>query len=192
MVQLIAAALLGSLLPPWSAQARGGDSVTHPLDALTASEYEATVAALRPDRYAGAGGLFPLITLQEPAKADVVQWKPGEAVPRRAFVIVMKRSRTFEAVVDLVRGGVVSWQEISGVEPGVLLSEEWSLAERIVRGHPDWQAAMHRRGITDFETVHCYGISPGYFGTPEERQASTVRVGHLLQLMVASKEYQLA
>ena len=30
------------------------------------------------------------------------------------------------------------------------------------------------------------------FGTPEERQASTVRVGRLLQLIVASKEYQFA
>jgi len=31
-----------------------------------------------------------------------------------------------------------------------------------------------------------------HFGTPDERQASTVRVGRLLQLLVASKEYQFA
>jgi hypothetical protein len=30
------------------------------------------------------------------------------------------------------------------------------------------------------------------FGTPEERQASAARVGRLLQLIVASKEYQFA
>jgi hypothetical protein len=30
------------------------------------------------------------------------------------------------------------------------------------------------------------------FGTPEERQASAVRVGRVLQLIVASKEYQFA
>ena len=30
------------------------------------------------------------------------------------------------------------------------------------------------------------------FGTPEERQASAVRVGRMLQLIVASKEYQFA
>ena len=31
-----------------------------------------------------------------------------------------------------------------------------------------------------------------HFDAPEERQASTVRVGRLLQLIVASKEYQFA
>lgn len=175
MVQLIAAALLGSLPPPWSAQVRG-DSVTHPLDALTRSEYEAAVAALRPERYAGAAGLFPLITLQEPAKADVVQWKRGDAVPRRAFAIVMKGPRTFEAVVDLARSSVVSWQEISGVEPGILLTEEWSLAERIVQGHRDWQAAMRKRGITNLGDVVCVPNTVGYYGLPEEQGRRLVKV----------------
>jgi primary-amine oxidase len=30
-----------------------------------------------------------------------------------------------------------------------------------VKANPEWQAAMRKRGITDYETVVCAGITPG-------------------------------
>lgn len=109
------------------------ESTTHPLDPLTALEYTAAITVLKEADYVDDFfSLYPLISLQEPAKADVLEWKPGDAVSRSAFVLVKKGPQTFEAVVDLTRGEVVSWKQVKGVEPGILLSEEWTAAQRQV------------------------------------------------------------
>ena len=120
--------------------------------------------------------IMPLISLQEPAKADVLEWKPGDAVSRRAFVLVKKGPQTFEAVVDITRGEVVSWKQIEGVEPSILLSEEWTAAQRIVRANRDWQAAVRGRGIQDLDDVVCIPHTVGYYGIAEEEGRRLVKV----------------
>ena len=49
---------------------------THPMDALTATEIRATTAVLKADPRT-KDAAYQLITLKEPAKADVLAWKPG-------------------------------------------------------------------------------------------------------------------
>ena len=70
-------------------------------------------------------------------------------------------------IVEIDRHKVVSWKQIPGVQPGVLI-EEWTLAQKIVQSNPEWQAAVKKRGITEFEKVVCIPLTAGYFGLAEE------------------------
>src|SRR5262245_48551477 len=75
--------------------------VTHPLDPLTAEEYAAAVVLLKAANRVNDDSRYPMITLHEPVKSEVLQWKPGDPVPRAAFMIVKHGPQTFEAVVHL-------------------------------------------------------------------------------------------
>ena len=41
--------------------------------------------------------------------------------------------------------------------------------DKEVKSHPDFIAAMKKRGITDFTFLRCLALPPGYFGTDEQR-----------------------
>ena len=68
-------------------------AASHPLDALSAEEITVTVAALRDAGHADATTRFALIDLDEPDKAAVLAWRPGQALSRKAFAIA-RRDRT--------------------------------------------------------------------------------------------------
>jgi primary-amine oxidase len=126
----------------------------HPLDPLSAAEIEAAAAVVSAAPGFPDGGKFATLVLKEPAKADVLAYRPGATVARQAFAIVLdrKHSRTFEAVVDVRARRVVSWTEIKGVQPAVLDSE-YDVLVNVVKADPRWQEAMKKRGITDFDKV---------------------------------------
>lgn len=147
----------------------------HPLDALTAEEYALTKQLLTEAGYIDADSRFPLITLQEPAKAEVLAWQPSETIARSAAVVVKQGSQTYEAGVDLSAGTVQFWKEIEGVQPGVLLEEFIGVTELTV-SNPEWQTAMQKRGITDFTQVFCAPLATGYYGLPEEEGRRILRV----------------
>src|SRR5690348_23353 len=81
-------------------------AAAHPLDALSGAEIETAVAALRAAGHADAATRFALIDLDEPAKAAVLAWKPGEAFVRKAFVMARRDRTVYEAVVDLATAKV--------------------------------------------------------------------------------------
>lgn len=58
----------------------------HPLDGLTAEEYQKINQILREQNVVNDNTLVPLIELKEPAKADVLKWKEGDKLNRRAAV----------------------------------------------------------------------------------------------------------
>jgi primary-amine oxidase len=147
----------------------------HPLDALTAEEYTLTKNLLTDAGYINADSRFPLITLREPAKAEMLVWQPGESMSRSADVIVKQGAQTYEAVVDLSAGTVQSWKEVAGVQPSLLLGEIIGVTELTI-SNPDWQAAMQQRGITDFTQIFCAPLATGYYGLPEEEGRRILRV----------------
>ena len=162
-----------------ASQVRTTEPTTHPMDPLTAEEYSAVIAALKAANHVDDSDLYSLITLHEADKTEVLQWNPGDAVPRQAFVIVKKGRQTFEALVNLAGlagGDVVSWKQVDGVQPSILLTEEWTAPQRIVRGNSDWQAAIRKRGIENFEDVVCVPLSAGYYGIAEEEGRRLVKV----------------
>ena len=150
-------------------------SARHPLDGLTASEYWSVLDTLRASGHADPGTRYPSITLREPAKDEVLRWKPGQSLLREAFVVVKQGAKTFEASVDIAAKKMISWKEIPGVQAN-LLDEETIGVSDAVKENPEWRAGMKRRGITDYSTVVCFGNSPGYFGTAEEQGRRLLRI----------------
>ncbi|MDX1429022.1 MAG: primary-amine oxidase [Rhodothermales bacterium] len=139
----------------------------HPLDQLTAAELEMATHVLRAAGYVDENTRFHLINLHEPAKADVLRWEPGATFQRQAFAVLKKGHESFEAVVDVANGEIISWRQIAGVQPN-LTDEELVAGGEIAKTHPEWQAAMRQRGIADFESILCAAVSPGYYGVAEE------------------------
>ena len=175
LLVVVAVALVGMLGAACS-EGLAKESMLHPMDPLTAEEYSAIVTALKKDSYAGEAGLYPLITLEEPAKDEVLQWKPGDPVSRRAFAIVKKGPETFEAIVDATRGEVLSWEQVEDVQPGLLPSVEWEFVQLIVKGNAEWRAAAAKRGIQNPRDVVCVPNPIGYFGIAEEEGSRLVKV----------------
>jgi primary-amine oxidase len=150
-------------------------SALHPLDGLTGPEHWAVMDVLRASGHSDAETRYPLITLREPPKDEILQWKPGTRFRREALVMVKQGPKTFEAIVDVAGKKLISWKEIPGVQSS-LIDEESTGVNDAVRENPDWQAAMRRRAITDYSSVVCFGNSPGYFGTREEQGRRLLRI----------------
>lgn len=127
----------------------------HPLDPLTAKEITLAAGVLRASDAFPKDALFSTIVAREPPKDEILGFRRGEAFRREAFAVVMDRvrNRVFEAVVDLRGARLASWKEIPGVQPLVFVAENDVLVPRIVKADPGWQAAMRRRGISDFDKL---------------------------------------
>ena len=170
--------LLGLATLLWiitSTQAAAAAALQHPLDALEAFEYEATLQILVESGRVGKKSLYQLITLREPSKDFVKAWKPGAPVPRSSFAVIKEGPRTFEAVVDLDTKTLSDWREVEGVQPGILYDKLF-LAGELTMSDPRWQEAMHQRGVTDFEQVFCLPLSAGYYNLPDEEGRRLVKV----------------
>ncbi len=147
----------------------------HPLDPLSRDEIHAAAALLRSTPEFPSGARFATIELREPDKARVLRWPDGGAIPREAFAVVLDRAanRTYEAVVDLGASRIETWREVKGVQPAVLPGE-YELVPGIVKSDPRWQAAMRRRGITDFGRVQIDAWAAGEL-TSAQRSARLMR-----------------
>lgn len=148
----------------------------HPLDALTKDEISTAVRVLTEAGKLSESTRFHLIALQEPDKHEVLKPTTGATPPREAFVIVFdnKANQTFEAVADCTHARLVSWKAVPGVQPPLTL-EEIKLTQAIVRADPEWQRAMRRRGISDFDHVQVDPWSAGFYNLPGEAGRRIVR-----------------
>jgi len=124
--------------------------VAHPLDPLSATEFQSTAAILRRDQRVTDSWRFASIELKEPAKADVKAWRPGDAVPRRSLSVLLNRetNQTYEAVVDLVGDRVDLWTHKPGACPNFTL-DEYHDVDHALHEHPEVLARLAARGITD-------------------------------------------
>src|SRR5437016_649497 len=118
-------------------------SELHPLDPLNQDEVAAAVRVLKDEKHLTAKTRLAYLGLHEPAKKEVLAWKPGQPLDRKAFAIVFDRAanRTFETIVDLKTRKIVESKEVFGVQPPMLV-EEYDGATRPVRGDPRWLKAM--------------------------------------------------
>ncbi|HVR27939.1 MAG TPA: hypothetical protein VMS86_00265 [Thermoanaerobaculia bacterium] len=158
----------------------------HPLDPLTFEEYWTALEVLHAEGLVDPETRFSIVTLEEPPKDQV--WRlegvgPGAQapaasidIPRRAFAVVRQKEKTWEAVVDLTSRRVASFEQVVRAQPN-WLGEEFTAAVDEVKKHPDFIAAMKKRGITDFTFVECAGGPPGYYGTAEQRGRRIAHVG---------------
>ena len=138
----------------------------HPMDPLSAEEFGRVKEVLKTAGHVDDNTRYPLITLLEPPKAEVLGWRQGGDFSRRARLVVRQGAKVFAAAVDLKAGKVLSWEEKSGAQSSVML-EEWAEAQEIVATNAEVQERLRARGL-DPAKVYCPPISQGYFGTPEE------------------------
>jgi primary-amine oxidase len=123
----------------------------HPLDPLTPDEVRRaveTVSAGRPGPIR-----FVTVSLREPGKRELSAW-PAEDAGRRAEIVAVEPAQesAFEAVVDLTTGSVETFRALDGVQPA-MVPEEYTEIERLMLAHPDFVAALERRGIIDHSLV---------------------------------------
>ena len=147
LTALIASVLaISGLWAPPLAGAAPGDA--GPLDPLTAAEIGTTRDVIEASNKYLPGSFFPIVTLKEPPKAELLAWDPGEPFRREAFANVYNReaNRLFEAVVDLKTQKLMSWVERPGVQPAVSISE-YAQADAVVRADARWRKAIRDRGL---------------------------------------------
>jgi primary-amine oxidase len=170
-------AITSFLLVSCTSFIRFPSGVAYPLDPLNASEIRQTVQILKESGRFTSDLRFASLALNEPPKEEVQKFQPGKAFRREAFAILYDRklNQTFEAVVDLNGRSVQSWKQIPGVQPA-MIAEDFTMAERAVRADTRWQAAMKKRGISDFKKVVLVFWPPGYYGESGEPSFRWCRV----------------
>ena len=148
----------------------------HPLDPLSAAEIARAWEIVRTEHARGPRVRVIFVMLHEPAKKVVLQHRPGDAVERAAFVVLVDSAagKTYEAVVSVSAGRVLSWEHVPGVQPAIVL-DEFAEIEAAVRADPRWQEAMRRRGVIDTSLAMVDAWSAGNFGFPEDEGRRLVR-----------------
>ena len=141
----------------------------HPLDPLAADEIDSAWEILSTQRVLSQRTRVVSVALHEPPKEAVLGHRPGDAVERAAFVVLMDSAAgaTYEAIVSLSRKQVLSWEHIPGVQPAIVLDEFFE-CEAAVRADPRWQEAVRKRGVTDFSLAMIDPWSAGHFGFKDE------------------------
>jgi len=135
--------------------------VSHPLDPLSADELENVCESLRNAGLLQGARLLSMLQLEEPTKAALRVWRPGDPLAR------MARATLWDGTEQLVRialvevgGGVRDVRDAPGVFPSVL-ALDCDRAREAVRRDERLIAALARRGITDIDLVHIEAWSFG-------------------------------
>ncbi len=148
----------------------------HPLDALSAPEIRAAVAAIQRAGFTPAARIHSLEVL-EPAKADVLAWRAGQPITgplaRRAFAVVREDRRTYEVTIELATGAARR-TEVPGVQPG-LLPEEYTKARDAVLADARFIQGLTARGIRDRTRLFCWTSTAGTFFNDEARRVVQVQ-----------------
>jgi primary-amine oxidase len=140
-------------------------AVAHPLDPFGADEIAAAAEIFRADPAFRPGARFIHIERQEPTKAELAAYAEGAQIERRAFLVLrdVDTAETYEAVISLTEGRMLSLEHIPDVQPG-LLFEDFLAVEELVKTDPRWQEAMRKRGVTEFEHIMIEPWPAAYLG----------------------------
>jgi primary-amine oxidase len=151
-------------------------STAHPLDSLSAAEIAEAVSIVRSGRTLGPRTRFVSVSLREPTRQELRRYREGVTLERRAEIVLLDNDTglTSEAVVSLSQGRIVTWRDVSGVQPAVMLDEFYECG-LMVKANPEWQAAVMKRGVTDFDLCMVDPWSNGNYGNPEDSQSRLVR-----------------
>jgi primary-amine oxidase len=151
-------------------------AIKHPLDPLTTDEVDRAVACVKAAPFFNEAVKFETVELNYPPKAFVRAWSPGTAFGRHAFACAYDTAANavYECLIDLDTGVLQSHRQVPGARPAVMIDEIIACAENVA-AHPDFIAAMERRGITDLTNIQVDPFSSGNFGFEDEQD---VRIVH--------------
>lgn len=153
----------------------------HPLDALSTDDVEAAVAVVRATGRLTDAARFAHVGRHEPTRAELRAHEAGAPVPRRVRLVVVPgpEATLVEVVVALpvgagARAEVASWTERPDLRPALLFEEAFT-AIIALHDHPEWLAALGRRGISDPDSVQVDPWPTGAFGIAAEEGRRVAR-----------------
>ncbi|KAI8561170.1 hypothetical protein RHMOL_Rhmol04G0317400 [Rhododendron molle] len=125
------------------------EAPVHPLDPLTITEINAVRAIL--SSYVPFSRAFPTIhslSLDEPEKSQVLEWKNGDPLPpRKAHVIALSSGQTHVLIVDLDLGLITGHVTNPGSGYRPLTAEDISVALQAVQSNEEFNKSIMARGI---------------------------------------------
>ena len=137
---------------------------------LSQSEIKLAVEIVKRDAGLDAGAWFETVAPDES--------QGRRPATRRAYVCCYEpcNNRTFAGIVDLDQKILDSWKHLEGVQARIV-PDEFDMACRLAREHPEFVQALKERGIEDPERVLIESWSAGNFGF-EEEQNKRIAYGH--------------
>ena len=156
------------------------DGPDHPLARLTADEIRTARRIMVDAELVGQTTLFPILTLDEPAKDEVLAFTPGRPGERRVRAVLLDTA-TGDVRRVRVSLGDRKVEQVDAVDTAVdgqppIMLDEFVAVDEIVKADPGWRAAMQRRGITDLDLVCPCPLSAGSFDLPGEQGRRMLRV----------------
>ena len=155
-----------------------GIDAGHPLDPLSETEVALASEILRTEKRLGPHTRFTHVQLEEPAKSDVLGWKPNCRAPAAGRRHPVRQQDRRDACRDgrpRIRRRVTAWLEYSTKDhpygqPPITIEEVFKVGD-IVKADADWRRAMKRRGLDDedIELVQVDPFSAGYFDREVEK-----------------------
>ena len=147
----------------------------HPMDPLSESEITDALTVLQQSGKVKRGARMAYMRLYEMPKSEVLAWKPGDRISRRAEMFVVQEDGFFRIQVSLDTKTVESYTEVDeGQAPFV--AGDYMAANSLIKQNKEWQDAIRKRGITDLNKVINITFSTGYYGDPAEKNQRLTRV----------------
>lgn len=163
--------------------------VDHPVDPLTQNEIDAAREILEAEKEIDPATRYVKIVLDEPTKDELRDHDRNDVRPtRRAFIILRDpvEKTTYEAYVSLSDEELHSWENVEGVQPSITL-EEFEKCEEAVKANEEWQEAVAKRGVENFDLAIVDPWSAGYHLIPDDIDADR-RLSHAMSFIRTSEE----
>jgi primary-amine oxidase len=151
-------------------------TVSHPLDALTPEEYWKLYKILLDGGKLGEKTIFTSILLHEPPKSEVLAWKPGSRISRKADAVLLNEGKSYEAVIDISGGKLESYTELKK-DQAPITEQEMHSYDDVLKKDPRVIEALKKRDITDLRLVTCYVTPAGFVGLPEQTEGRRIGWG---------------
>ena len=135
-------------------------TASNPMDALTSDEIRTISQVLRSGGKLDDTTRVVSYSLDENPKTEVRAWKPGQPFARHGAAVLIKDGKLYEAQIDVGSRSLVSWKEIPNRQAALTVVEMMGAGE-VVKKDPRWQAAMAKRGITNYDKIACFPLAAG-------------------------------
>lgn len=160
----------------------GTGTTPHPLDPLSAAEFETAREILAEAGVLGEHVRVAYLGLAEPDKQAVLA---GEPAPRRVRALLLDlgtgstgKNTAYDVTVCLTEGTVLAKASIDPVADGQvpMLDAEHELVRRVLLDDEEWGRALACRGVTDPGKVYVAALSSGHYDLPAEEGRRIARV----------------
>jgi len=151
-------------------------NVHHPLDALTPEEYWTIYNTLESAGKLEEKTVFASVLLQEPPKSEVLAWKPGMPIRRKADAVILTEGKSYAAVIDISAKKLESYTALTK-DQAPLGETEMHGYDDVLKKDPRVIEALKKRNITDLRLVTCYVTPAGHVGLPEQTEGRRIGWG---------------